>query len=296
MGALPLIYFYYYHKGYCNPKRGRKCDYLHDTSTSQQTVSLPYGIDNHTPACHLPLCPMRLRGLPELPTVLTQPVIESKPATPPRSRGSAPLDSPDRSLRDNLMVVRSRPLQETLGQSLPQPTGPARQRYEEQNHSTEDVQAQKDTKAKKDTAPVNDVSLREQRTDKKGKKKRKRRRPRSARERMRLQKEKQETTQRESKETSEALVKQRPLLLFASEQTPDSASSLPTSTLADEPNTNHRATDGEPFPAVDSRRANYVSNKVPSGPLPEAAHLPSTSQAVPISQQKPGFSIISENK
>jgi hypothetical protein len=58
-GALPLICFYYYHKGYCNPKRGRRCDYLHDTSTSQQTVSLPYGIDNHTPACDLPLCPVR---------------------------------------------------------------------------------------------------------------------------------------------------------------------------------------------------------------------------------------------
>ena len=295
-GALPLICFYYYHKGYCNPKRGRRCDYLHDTSTSQQTVSLPYGIDNHTPACDLPLCPVRLRGLPELHTVLTQPGIESKPATPPRSRGSASLDSPDRSLRDNLEVVRSRPLHETLDQPLPQLTGPARQRYEEHHHSAEDVQAQKDTEAKKDTAPVNDVSLREQRTDKKGKNKRRRRRPRSARERIRLQKEKQETIQRQSKETSEALVQQRPLPLFASEQTPDSASSLPTSTLADEQITNHKATDGELLPAVDPRRANNVSNKVPSGPLPVAAHLQSTSRAVPMSQQEPGFSIISEKK
>jgi hypothetical protein len=89
---------------------------------------------------------------------------------------------------------------------------------------------------------------------------------------MRLQKYKQETIQRELKKTSDALVKQRPLPLFVSEQTPNSASSLPTSTLAEGQNTNHRATDKEPLPAVDSRRANHVSNRALSGLLPEAAH------------------------
>lgn len=170
VSALPLICFYYYHKGYCNPKGGRRCDYLHDTSTAQQTVSLPNGIIHKNPACALPLCLVRLRGLPGSPTALTQLEFESEP----------------------------------------------------------------------DTAPVDDASLHEQRTDKEGKKKRKKRgAKKSAREKKRLQMEKQETIERELKETSNALVEQRPLSLFASEQTPGSASLLSTSTLAEEQNTNH---------------------------------------------------------
>lgn len=264
--ALPLICFHYYHEGYCSSYRRQKCDYLHGTSTSQQTVSLPNGIVDHNPACALPLCSVRLRGLPELPTALTQPGIESGPDTLPQSRVSVFLDSPDPSLRDKVMAVRGRHLQETHGQSLPQLTGPARQRYEGQKHSIEDVQA------KKDTDPADDASLHEQRTDKGGKNKRRwRGAKKSARKKKRLQMEKQEAIQRELKDASDALVKQRPLPLFAS-QAPDSASSLPTSTLAEEQNTNHRAADKERLSAVDSRHANYVSNKVLSGPLPEAAH------------------------
>jgi hypothetical protein len=161
------------------------------------------------------------------------------------------------------MAVRGRPLQETLGQSLLQLTGPARKRYEEQKHSIEDVQAQKYT------PPVDDASLHEQLTDKGGKKKRRwRGAKKSARRKQRLQMEKQEAIQSELKDASDALVKQRPLPLFAS-QAPDSASSLPTSTLAEEQDTNHRATDKERLPAIHSRHA---SNKVLSGPWPEAAH------------------------
>ncbi|OSS50000.1 hypothetical protein B5807_05017 [Epicoccum nigrum] len=233
VSALPLICFYYYHKGCCNPNRGRRCDYLHDTSTSQQTVSLPNGIVNHNPACALPLCPVRLRGLPELPAALTQPEIESEQDTPPQSRGSASWDSPGPSLRGELVAVRGRTLQETFGQSMPQLISPARQRYEEQKHSIEDVQAKKDTEVEKVTAPVDDTPLHEQRTDKEGKKKRKKRgAKKSAREKKRLQMEKQETIQMELKEASNALVKQQPLPSFASEQTAGSANSLPTGTLA----------------------------------------------------------------
>ena len=293
VSAVPLICFYYYHKGYCNPKRGRKCNYLHDTSTSQQTVSLPYGIDNHSPACALPLCPVRLRGMPESPTVFTQPAIESEPAT---LRGSAFLDSPDPSLDYKMMVVRGRPLQETLDQSLPL-AGPARQLYGEQEHSTEDSQAQKATEAKKDIASVNDVSLHEQRTNKGGKNKRKKRgAKKSTREKKRLQMEKQETIQRELKGNSDALVKQQPLPLFASEQTPESAISLPTSTLAEEQKANYGATGQKWLPAVDHWRAKYALDKVLPASLPKSVHLPNTLQAVSLSQKKPNLPVTSEIK
>lgn len=63
MVSLPQICFFYYHQGYCRTKRGRRCGYLHNTNTSQQTVDLPYGIDPHNPDCSLPLCPLNFRAL-----------------------------------------------------------------------------------------------------------------------------------------------------------------------------------------------------------------------------------------
>ena len=146
MSALPPICFFYYHKGYCNPKRGRRCDYLHDTSTSQQTVSLPYGIDNHDSTCSLPLCPVRLRSLDQAKQKL-EPFAPSaafdvghEPVTPPRPKGP-----PFFKVPDSFLSVRSRPPKGMLGQPLPRLTGLTRDRFEEQRCLIEQVQANDDT-------------------------------------------------------------------------------------------------------------------------------------------------------
>ncbi|KAL6710801.1 hypothetical protein ACN47E_007858 [Coniothyrium glycines] len=62
-----LICFYWYHKGYCSPKRNlngpsRSCQYLHTSDVSYPQVSCPPGIDssNHS-GCQLPYCPARSR-------------------------------------------------------------------------------------------------------------------------------------------------------------------------------------------------------------------------------------------
>lgn len=147
IGTLPPICFFYYHKGYCRPKNGRRCDYLHDTNTSQQTVSLPHGIDNHDPSCPLPLCPIRLRRIgqvksePESFIPSRHREVKHEPMTPPRIDRSLFFENPDSSPRDLIMSVRGRAPKETRDQSLPQLTGLARERFKEQKHRIEQLQA-----------------------------------------------------------------------------------------------------------------------------------------------------------
>ncbi|KAF2036362.1 hypothetical protein EK21DRAFT_106465 [Setomelanomma holmii] len=60
-----LVCFYWYHEGYCKPKRGRngrpiRCTYAHTLDVKHARVSLPPGIDRHDLECDLPMCPVRL--------------------------------------------------------------------------------------------------------------------------------------------------------------------------------------------------------------------------------------------
>jgi hypothetical protein len=58
-----LVCFYWYHKGYCSPRRknGRpiRCTYAHDLRNPDAKVSLPPHIDEHH-ECSRPLCPVQL--------------------------------------------------------------------------------------------------------------------------------------------------------------------------------------------------------------------------------------------
>ncbi|KAF3043890.1 hypothetical protein E8E11_007298 [Didymella keratinophila] len=94
MSTLSPICFFFYHKGYCNPKRGRKCDYLHDTTTAQQTVSLPPPEIKH-----------------ELPT----------------SARATSFEVADSFLRNLTTPIRSQPPEQMMGSPLPRLTGPAKE-------------------------------------------------------------------------------------------------------------------------------------------------------------------------
>jgi hypothetical protein len=147
MGKLPPICFFYYHKGYCKPKNGRRCDYLHDKSTSQQTVSLPHGIDNHDPSCSLLQCPVRLRGTRQVKqkrdslAPYAQPALKYEPSISPRVAQSLFLEAPDSSPRDLTMSTRNRPQRGVEGRTLPRLTGLAKERFMEQKNRIEQIQA-----------------------------------------------------------------------------------------------------------------------------------------------------------
>ncbi|KAJ8108713.1 hypothetical protein OPT61_g7976 [Boeremia exigua] len=138
MNKLPLICFFYYHKGYCKPKRKRRCDYLHDLKTSQQTVSLPHGIDNHDPQCALPLCPIYLHKLDQTredPSMLapsTQLEIKHELAAPPKITGLPTLHTHG-SLCSGDMAVQGSPSRGTLSE-----------RYGERDHLLDDTHTRGD--------------------------------------------------------------------------------------------------------------------------------------------------------
>lgn len=210
MNTLQPICFFYYHKGYCNPKRGRRCDYLHEVSTSQQTVSLPHGIDNHDTTCSLPLCPVRLRGLQQLkqePDLLTskiQPEIKVEPTMPPRFYKAPFPGVPDSSPRDMILSVRGRPPKGILDQPLPQLTRVARECFREKKRRIKQGQAEKSTVSAVATATDEAESMVQ------GRRKTRRRRARKQAERLRQQFEEGEGIHQGLKGVSDALSMQRP--------------------------------------------------------------------------------------
>ncbi|KAF1963042.1 hypothetical protein CC80DRAFT_103532 [Byssothecium circinans] len=65
--GVPLICFYWFHKGYCQPKRGRngipgRCSFLHTLKVKPQRVSLPPSVIDHNTDCPYALCPVRLEA------------------------------------------------------------------------------------------------------------------------------------------------------------------------------------------------------------------------------------------
>ncbi|KAJ4381142.1 hypothetical protein N0V86_003489 [Didymella sp. IMI 355093] len=146
-GTLPPICFFYYHKGYCKPKNGRRCDYLHDKSTSQQTVGLPHGIDNHDPSCYLPQCPVHLRETRQMKqnrdslAPYAQPALKYEPSIPPRVAQSLFLEALDSSPRNLIMSARNKPPRGEMGCTLTRLTGLAKERSKEQKNHIEQIQA-----------------------------------------------------------------------------------------------------------------------------------------------------------
>lgn len=222
MDAVPPICFFYYHKGYCNPKRGRRCDYLHDTDTSQQIVSLPHGIDKHDPTCSLPSCPVRLQSLCQVKQeqdhfpVSMQPGIEHEPMTPPGWSDSPIRRCLDSSPRDMIMAVRGRHPKGMLGQPLPQLTGIARQRFKEQKRRIEQIQAEKSIDS------TNVAVIVDAQTQARAKKKTHRSKRWSKKQaRLRLEMEAEEFVKQGLNSRSDAFTMQRPLSsLSMKEETP----------------------------------------------------------------------------
>lgn len=145
-GTEPPICFFYYHKGYCKPKRGRRCDYLHNTNTPQQTVSLPLGIDNHDPTCSLPLCPVRIQSLGQLGQeskhfpANTQSLIEHEGTTHRRLSNSLAHGRPSPSPRGITTDVQRRHPRGMLDLALLKLPGVLRQRRKEQTRKIEQIQ------------------------------------------------------------------------------------------------------------------------------------------------------------
>ncbi|KAF2622653.1 hypothetical protein BU25DRAFT_208190 [Macroventuria anomochaeta] len=223
MSTIPLICFFYYHKGYCNPKPGRRCDYLHNMSTSQQTVSLPHGIDNHDPTCSLSLCPVRLRSLAQVKQELEsfapsmQSNIKYEPVTPPGINRSTFFEVPDSSPRDEIIAVRGRTPKGMLGQPLPQLTSVARQRCKEQKRPIEQIQAENSIIPTNVGAAIDfgDWAIQKKKTHR-GKKA-----GRKLAERLRRQQEEEESIRQGLHGHSNALRMQRPLpTLSVREETP----------------------------------------------------------------------------
>lgn len=171
MSMLPPICLFFYHKGYCKPKNGRRCDYLHDMHTPQKKVSLRHGIDNHDPACSLPECPVRLRRAGQVQqdegslAPHSQPEIEHEPQAsarvgPSQSFGIA--GPPQHGLN---IFVRSRPSGHMVGGPLPQLTGPAK----EQKTHIDHLQGIGDMSAAKAASAVEAIVQRQ--TEKKKKRK-----------------------------------------------------------------------------------------------------------------------------
>ncbi|KZM20922.1 uncharacterized protein EKO05_0006382 [Ascochyta rabiei] len=133
----PLICFFFYHKGYCNPKRGRRCGYLHAVDTSQQTVSLPNGIDNHDPMCPLQLCPVRLqtfRGKRQEPALVAgsrQLKIKFESTIPSAVSSSSFYEKGSFPPRHYMTAMQSTHSNGILGNSEPQPSGIVRRRMEQ---------------------------------------------------------------------------------------------------------------------------------------------------------------------
>jgi hypothetical protein len=55
------VCFFWYHKGYCRPRRGVLCPCLHTLDSDAKEVSLPDNLRFHRIDCELSLCPVRLR-------------------------------------------------------------------------------------------------------------------------------------------------------------------------------------------------------------------------------------------
>lgn len=128
--ALPPICFFFYHKGYCNPKKGRTCDYLHDTKPAQQTVGLPYGIGGHDQFCPLLKCPIRLRRVGEVkqeegPHPI-QPELKCEPPPSMHASLSPSLEVANSSLCNLTTPIRSRPQGQMMEPPLLQQTRPAK--------------------------------------------------------------------------------------------------------------------------------------------------------------------------
>jgi hypothetical protein len=61
-GHLPKerVCFFWYHQGYCRPRRGVRCPCLHTLDTGVKEISLPVNLKFHRLDCELSLCPVRL--------------------------------------------------------------------------------------------------------------------------------------------------------------------------------------------------------------------------------------------
>lgn len=138
MSTLPPICFFFYRKGYCNPKKGRRCDYLHDTTTAQQTVSLPYAIDRHDPLCSLLRCPIRLRRAGQVKQeeglLSSQPELKHDLPTSVHASPSPFFEVADSFLHDPATSIRSQPSGQMTGPPLPRPTGPAKKQITRIEH------------------------------------------------------------------------------------------------------------------------------------------------------------------
>lgn len=213
MSTIPPICFFFYHQGYCNPRHGRRCDYLHDMSTSQQTVSLPRRIDRHSPTCPLPLCPVRKRMhdfvKQEPGTYIShlQTDIKQEPATPPEIHKLPFFDVSDSSSRDEILAVRGRYPRGMLGQPLPHHTGTARQRFKEQKRRIEQIQFE-------NSIVSSDVAATVDANDQVNQKKKARRRKKGGKkqaDRLRRQLEEDESTLQKLNGYSDAFNAQRQL-------------------------------------------------------------------------------------
>lgn len=278
----PPICFFYYHKGYCKPKRGRRCDYLHDKDTSQQTVSLPRGIDNHDPQCSLPLCPIRLRNLngltrepPALPAV-TIIDIKDELKTPPRIFEPPSFDYVSYSPHDEIRAVRVRPPRGMLGQLPPKLTGVVRERFLEQKRTIERMQAISGTKLGNASTVESVNRIQAGKLGKRNRQRKKKRAREAERARMQMKEDEMVREGHCGQSVAPATQKSLPSLLLN-----DKPPALTASPPADDTDKKQWNDSGgkryRQWRADSSQLGGSVNNKVLSGLVPQTGHVQSPS-------------------
>lgn len=290
MSAVPLTCFFFYHKGYCNPKPGRRCDYLHYLDTSQQEVSLPHGIDNHDPGCSLPLCPVRLQNLGQVKQDSAcsqesmQLRIKREPLTPPRGSKYSFHGYIDSSPRDEIMVARGGYPKGMLGQPLPPLNGLARQRFMEQKQRIEQIQLEQGISSADFSANIDTENHIQARRKRHRSRRRSKKQTRTnAAERLCLQMEREEPVWYKSNGQPNDISIERPLpSLFFKEETSTSTVPPPIGN----PNKKRRGPRNRNKKPLHSQRAEELWLRTSIKPegirglTPEVAHEPSPSWAL----------------
>src|SRR5690242_181720 len=282
MDVSPPICFFYYHKGYCKPKRGRRCDYLHDKDTSQQTVSLPHGIDNHDPQCSLPLCPIRLRTLNglsrehlKLPAI-TVPDIKDELITLPKISEPLSHDYISHSPRDENRAVRGRPPRGTLGQLLPKLTGGARERFLEQKRTIEHMQAISGIDLENASTVDSVHRIQAEKLGKRGRRRRKRRAQEAERARMQMKEDEMIRQGRCGQSVAPATQNPLPSLLL-NDEPPALTASPPADNTVKKQGKNSGSERYHQWRADNLRLGRCVNDKNLPGLVPQTGHVKSRS-------------------
>ncbi|KAF3008788.1 hypothetical protein E8E13_010440 [Curvularia kusanoi] len=303
VGALPLICFYYYHKGYCNPKRGRRCNYLHNTNSPQQVVSLLPGIHDHDPSCAMPLCPVNLQSIKKVDekrrpsTAFTKSGLHSRLIPPPPSRSPTVFNNVESPSQNKITVIQTITQKDMLGQPLPQLNNIVRPHSSGQDQTVGDMLVRNHTTA---VVAAFDGFPREARTNTKTKRKR------GCKKKARVAQATVGEKHLESHEMVQGVLnKQTPatrgqitFLTSKTEQTPTLASSVPPSSPTKKQGTSLRTIHRKSPPAVDDWSGEHVRAKALFESTQEAAQLPNGSkpaQVLPLSLQNPSRAIVSEN-